>query len=296
MSPAKARPPDITIVGCGTPTPTPDRFGSAHLVDIAGEKLLFDCGPATTWKLAQNGVRTTEIDTVVFTHHHFDHDADFPTFILTRWDQMVPRDRELAVYGPALTEEFTNGIIDENYGLFRHDWKARVGHVGSQVTYADRGGELPRSKPLVTPKNVGPGVILENGRYRVTAAPAEHVQPFLDSLAYRIDTDEGSVVITGDTRPCDSITSLSRGADVLMIMCWESHDRVVGTDHELATCSIRGAAETAEEAGVKELVMVHVGARLAHPEMAEANDREARDVWGGRLVWGYEGMKVPWPG
>jgi ribonuclease Z len=295
MGAKKSLKPDITIIGCGTPSPTPDRFGSAHLVDIAGEKVLFDCGPATTWKLVQNGIKPTDIDTVVFTHHHFDHDADFPTFILTRWDQMVPRDRELMVYGPTLTEEFTNGIIDEDYGLFRHDWKARVGHPGSHVTFADRGGILPRSKPLVIPKDVGPGVIIDNDRYRITGAPADHVQPFLDSLAYRIDTDEGSVVITGDTAPCDSVTELSRGADVMMIMCWESHDKIGGTDHELATCSIRSAAETAEEAGIKELVMVHIGARLALPENAEANEKEAREVWGGELVWGHEGMKIPWP-
>ena len=110
--------------------------------------------------MRSKGIDPESVDTVVFTHHHFDHDADFPAFILTRWDQMVPRDKELHVYGPTLTEEFTNGIIDEDIGLFRHDWKARVGHVGSQITYRDRGGELPRSKPLVIPKDVGPGVIV----------------------------------------------------------------------------------------------------------------------------------------
>lgn len=289
------RGPEVTIIGCGTPTPLPDRFGSAYLVDIGGEKLLFDCGPATTWKLVRNGISPTDIDTVVFTHHHFDHDADFPAFILTRWDQIVPRDRPLNVYGPTLTEKFTNGIIDEETGLFAHDWQARVGHPGSQITYRERGGELPRGKPLVAPRDIGPGAFLENDRYRITAAPAEHVQPFLDSLAYRIDTDEGSVVITGDTRPCDSVTDLARGADVMMMMCWESHDRMQRSEHESASCSIRGAAETAAEAGVKQLVMVHIGARLTEPGLSESNDREARAVWGGRLVWGAEGMKVPWP-
>lgn len=285
--------PEVTIIGCGTPTPLPDRFGSAYVVDIGGEKLLFDCGPATTWKLVQNGISPTEIDTVVFTHHHFDHDADFPTFILTRWDQNVPRDRPLHVYGPTLTERFTNGIIDEDTGLFAHDWKARVHHPASQVTFTDRGGILPREKPLVLPKDVGPGVVLESDRYRITGAPAEHVQPFLDSLAYRIDTDEGSTVITGDTRPCDSITQLSKGADRLMIMCWESHEHIEGTEYAAGTCSIKGAAETAAEAGVKQLVMVHIGARLTRAEFAEANEKEARSAWGGDLVWGYEGMVVP---
>jgi ribonuclease Z len=48
--------PVTTIIGCGTPTPTPDRFGSAFVVDIGGEKLLFESGPATTFKLAKVGI------------------------------------------------------------------------------------------------------------------------------------------------------------------------------------------------------------------------------------------------
>jgi ribonuclease Z len=136
MGAKKPLTPEVTIIGCGTPTPLPDRFGSSYVVQVGDEKLLFDCGPATTWKLARAGINTTEIDDVFFTHHHFDHDADFPTFILTRWDQMIPRDKTLNVYGPKLTEEFTNGILDEDTGLFAHDWKARIHHPASQITFS----------------------------------------------------------------------------------------------------------------------------------------------------------------
>ncbi|MCH8817559.1 MAG: MBL fold metallo-hydrolase [Chloroflexi bacterium] len=295
-------PPTVTIIGCGTPTPTPEAFGSSHLVEMpSGEKLLFDCGPATTHKLAKAGVPVTDIHTVIFTHHHFDHDSDFPTFVLSRWDQLVPTDIPLQVYGPPPTAKFCRGILDEPDGLFAHDWIARVNHPGSQVTFADRGGVLPRQKPVVVPHEIGAGVFLdtygvgETDEYRVTAARAEHVQPYLDSLAYRVDTDGGSVVITGDTRPCDSVTDLARGADTLLMMCWESHERVSSTDHDLATCSILGAAETAAEAGVRQLVMVHIGARLRNPEMAEARAREAESAFDGEIVWGEELMRVPPP-
>ena len=292
----KSNSPEITIIGCGTPTPLPDRFGSSYVIDIGGEKLLFDCGPATTWKLIKAGISPTEINSVFFTHHHFDHDADFPTFILTRWDQMVPKDRLLKVYGPTMTEEFTRGIIDEDIGLFAHDWKARIGHPASQVTYLDRGGILPRSKPLVNATNKGPGLITAGESWQVTAAEAEHVQPFLDSLAYRIDTDEGSVVVTGDTAPCESINKLSKGADVLMMMCWDSHDKMEGTEHERASSSIKSASETAAEANVKKLVMVHIGSRLGTPEMKIMRDIEASNVWDGDIVWGEELMKIPLSG
>ncbi len=286
--------PNVTIIGCGTPNPTPDSFGSAYVVDIGGEKLLFDCGPATTWKLVRNGIATTDIDTVVFTHHHFDHDADFPTFILTRWDRSTPKAKPLFAYGPTLTEKFTNGILDEDTGLFAHDWKARVNHPSSQTLFAKRGGQLPRVKPEVIAKDIGPGVFTETDRYRITAAPAEHVEPWLDSLAYRIDTDDGSLVITGDTRACDSVTELAMGADVMMVMCWESHDEMSEDDLRTA-CSIQTASEMAAETGVKQLTLVHIGPRLLDPQHAEANEQEARRAFGGELVWGREGMIMPWP-
>ena len=78
---------------------------------------------------------------------------------------------------------------------------------------------------------MGPGLIKDGSNWEVTADPADHVQPYLDSLAYRIDTPDGSVVLTGDTAPCDTVTDLARGADVLMMMCWETHDRMDGNPH-----------------------------------------------------------------
>lgn len=287
--------PTITIIGCGTPTPTPDRFGSAYVVDVGGEKLLFDCGPATTFKLAKVGISPAEIDSVFFTHHHFDHDADLPTFILSRWDQLVPADRPLRIFGPPPTTRFANGIVDADNGLFAHDWLARVHHPLSQVTYRARGGRLPRAKPRIAARDIGAGFVLQGSSWRLTAARAEHVQPFLESLAYRLDTAAGSVVIAGDSRPCDSVTGLARGADILLMMCWESAERVDGTDLALGTCSIRGAAETAAAANVRQLVMVHIGERLTRPELRESRELEAREAWDGRIVWGEELMQVPWP-
>lgn len=287
--------PNITIIGCGTPTPTPDRFGSAYVVEIAGEKLLFDCGPATTFKLAKVGISPAEIDSVFFTHHHFDHDADFPTFVLSRWDQLVPTDRTLRVYGPPPTARFANGIIDAETGLFAHDWQARVYHPLSQITYRERGGRLPRARPRIEARDVGPDFVLQGPCWQITAARAEHVQPYLESLAYRLDAEEGSIVIAGDSRPCDSITDLARGADILLMMCWESGEVVDGTDHALGTSSITGAAATAAAADVRQLVMVHVGERLTRPEMRDAREQEARRAWAGRIVWGEELMRIPRP-
>ena len=135
-------------------------------------------------------------------------------------------------------------IIDEDTGLFAHDWKASIHHPASQIMFQDRGGELPRKKPDVDPHSMGAGLIKAGSNWEVTAAPADHVQPYLDSLAYRIDTPDGSVVLTGDTAPSDTVTDLARGTDVLMMMCWETHDRMDGNPHAYASSSVLGAAET----------------------------------------------------
>jgi len=46
---------------------------------------------------------------------------------------------------------------------------------------------------------------------------------------------------------------------------------------------------------VKQLTVVHIGPRLIEPEHADASNREARESFGGDLVWGREGMIMPWP-
>jgi hypothetical protein len=52
----------VTLLGTGTPFPTPERFGSAILVEVADRRLLFDCGRGAVIRLAQAGVSPREID------------------------------------------------------------------------------------------------------------------------------------------------------------------------------------------------------------------------------------------
>lgn len=124
----------VHILGAGTPTPTPTRFGSAYAVEVGGEHLMFDCGPAATWKLVKMGIRPTQVDYLFFTHHHFDHDVDYPCFLLCRWDQSVGTENPLRVYGPTLTELITERLLGEQ-GAFAHDWQARVNAPLSQRVY-----------------------------------------------------------------------------------------------------------------------------------------------------------------
>ena len=280
---------EIFVLGGGTPTPTAERFGSSHVIKFGEQLLMFDCGPAATHKLVKAGLFPTQVDHLFFTHHHFDHDIDYPCFLLCRWDQSIGQENQLRVYGPDLTEKITQGIIGDD-GIFSHDWKARVGHSLSQKIHVNRGGTLPRKPPNVIAKDIGPGKVFSGSDWEISAAPAEHVQPFLDSLAYRVDTPDGSIVFTGDTQPCDSVTELARDADVMLCMCWDDQEIMDKDGESPGQCGTMGAARMAEAAGVKKLVLVHVGPHLAQHGPMEKGIGDVREQYSGQLLFSDELM------
>jgi ribonuclease BN (tRNA processing enzyme) len=281
----------IYILGAGTPTPTPTRFGSSFVVEHENEFIMIDCGPAATHKLVKAGLWPTKIDYLFFTHHHFDHDVDYPCFLLCRWDQSSGKENRLQAYGPNLTEKLTEAIIGEN-GAFAHDWKARVNHPLSQRVFVNRGGTLPRKPPDVFARDVGPGKVFSGSDWEVSAANAEHVQPYLDSLAYRLDTPAGSIVFTGDTQPCDTVVDLARDADVMLCMCWDDQQVMEESGEAPFQCGTTGAAEMAQEAGVKKLVLVHVGPHLSAHGPMEKGVGDVTRLFDGEVVFSDELMTI----
>ncbi len=286
--------PRVIILGSGTPTPSPIRWGSSFMVQIGDEWLMFDCGPATTYKLYKFGLKATQVDRLFFTHHHSDHDADYPTFLLTRFDMSIGKENELLVYGPRLTEQLTERLIGEDVGAFWHDIVARTNHPLSLFAHQERGGSLPRKPPAVLPRDIGPGTIATGKNWEITAERVEHVQPYLDSLAYRIDSDEGSIVFSGDTRPCKALTNLAYKADMLIMECVRTADDIKGTASAESETDTLGAGKTAADAEVQKLVLCHQGMRLEEPEVKVQAIGEVRTMYGGPTIWGEELLEIPW--
>jgi ribonuclease Z len=278
----------LHILGAGTPYADADRFGSSYILEVGGESIMFDCGPGATYKMARMGLRTTDVDHLLFTHHHFDHDVDYPCFLLARWNESIGDENPLQVVGPKLTELVSYRLMDENEGAFAHDWIARINHPLSLHWYAGRGGKLPRPPLTVNARDVGPGPVHSGNGWQITAAPAEHVEPWLDSLAYRLDSNEGSVVVTGDTRPCDSVEELANNADVMVCMCVYVQEDVDGTpDAEYMSGSL-AAARMAEAACVRKLVLVHQSHTLDEPGQTERALADISSAYSGQVVWGRE--------
>ena len=60
------------------------------------------------------------------------------------------------------------------------------------------------------------------------------------------------VVFSGDTGPCASIVEVSKGADLLVIEC--SFPKDLGPRH----CTASDVGEIADDAGVKDVVLMHL--------------------------------------
>lgn len=277
----------IHVLGSGVPTPTPDRWGTAFVVDTGADHVMFDCGPAATWKLVKMGLSPNDISALFFTHHHFDHNVDYPCFLLTRWDQSNGQENRLKVFGPRPTSEITARLIGPS-GAFCDDIRARIESPASQQRHLGRGGTLPRRPPEVEVADIDGGFTTHGPTWTVATARAEHAQPYLESIAYRITTTEGSIVVCGDTAPCESLVNLATGADVLLSGVWDQNERERPAEDHGGHCTIQQAASLASTARVRRLVLVHTGPRISSPPHSEELVQQAREYFDGEILLAKE--------
>jgi ribonuclease BN (tRNA processing enzyme) len=276
----------IFFVGAGTPTPTQKRFGTCYVVRINDDYLMFDCGPAATHKMVKMGLFPTQIDYLFFSHHHFDHNADYPCFLLCRWDQSIGRENILQVFGPPPTEWITERLIGSD-GAFSHDWRARVHHPGSQDIFVGRGGRLPRAEPHIDVKDIDAGAVIEDVSWKLIAARAAHIEPWMPTLAYRLEISNKCIVFSSDTGFCKSVIELARGANYLLIHCWGHQETMKRAESRMITGTV-DAAKLAAEAKVETLVLSHIGHDLDQPGSKEKALMDIARFYKGEIIWADE--------
>ena len=281
----------LYILGCGTPTPTKQRFGTASVLQLGEDYLMIDCGPAATHKLVKAGLWPTWIEHLLLTHHHFDHNADLPCFLLCRWDQSIGTEKVLKVFGPPPTATVVERLIGPG-GAFVDDWKARVNEPVSQIVHRNRGGSLPRPEPSVQVADIAPGYVAKHEGWEVTAAQARHVEPWLQSVAYRFEYPGGSIVFAGDTEPCETVTELAAGAAVLVVNCWD-HQATMDENGEAAgQTGTLDAGHMAQEAGVDRLILTHIGPALAAPDSRQRGVAAIAAIYSGDVIFAEELTRI----
>jgi ribonuclease BN (tRNA processing enzyme) len=177
-------------------------------------------------------------------------------------------------------------------GVFGADIRARLEHQSSIDVFTARGGTLPRLRPAPDIAEIHAGAVVTGNGWTVTAGHAEHVQPYLECLAFRLDTADGSVCYTGDSGPSDAIVELARGCDVLIHMNHHFSGTEPSAAYRAACGNHRDNATIARRAGVKTLVLTHLLAQIDRPGIREQIVHEIQQEFGGQVIWGEDLMRL----
>ena len=246
---AKSR---LILLGTGGgPTPKAGRSAPAQVILVGGEAYVIDCGNGVARQLVLAGVPLKSLRSVFLTHHHSDHNADYGNLLLLSWAASLAT--PVDTYGPPPLERMTQLFLELN-------------DVDIRTRIADE-GRRPLAD-LIRPHEISVGgPVMRDANVTVTAARVEH-PPVTPSFAYRFDCPDRSIVISGDTRPCDAVVSLAKGADVLVheVMYLPALEALIATEpnakslkaHLLASHTpVEDVGRVATAAGVKTLVLSH---------------------------------------
>ncbi len=238
---------EVTLLGTGSPIPDPNRAGPSTLVRTGEQTFLVDCGRGVLQRLAAAGSGANALSALLLTHLHSDHIADLGDVIITRWvTTFDPDPAPLPIIGPPGTAE----VVDAMLRAFSHDIGYRIAH------HPDIAGP-----PRVEVEEVTEGVVWARDGVIVRVAPTDH-RPVTPTIGFRIDHAGASVVLAGDTVPCQSLDELASGAGALVhtairkeMIEWVPQQRIrdICDYHS----SVEEAAATAERAGVGILVLTH---------------------------------------
>ena len=281
----------LTLLGTGTPAPSLTRQSSGYLIDVAGDVRVFDHGPGAHHRLLEAGRRAVEVTHAFFTHLHYDHCLDYARLVLQRWDQGAGKIPDLDVYGPPPLARMTSQLFDPD-GVFGVDIRARLEHQSSLDVFAERGGTGTRERPAPKVREIHAGDVIRGRGWKLTVGHAQHVQPYLECLAFRIDGDDRSLCYSGDSGLCDELVELARGCDVLIQMNHHYSGHEPSAAFRRACGNHEDNALLASRAGVKKLVLTHVTAAIDTPDMRADILHRISSTFDGEVIWGEDLMEI----
>lgn len=283
----------ITLLGTGTPAPSLTRQSSGYMIEVGNDVIVMDHGPGAQHRLLEAGRRPTDVTHAFLSHMHYDHIMDYPRLLLQRWDMGAGKIPELKAFGPRPLARITQQFIGED-GVFGLDIESRVSHQASQDVFVSRGGELPRLKPRPEIREVVPGDMIEGDAWRVKVGEASHFQPILKSLAYRLESDGGTLVYSGDSGGApERMIALAKDCDILIHMCHFPTGMEPSDGYRQAAGSHMDIAEVAKRANAKTVVLSHFIPMLDWPGVMERIINEMRSVYDGNIVIGRDLMEIP---
>ncbi len=246
---------EIFFLGAGTSIPNPEHSPAGLIINAGDQCLLFDIGPGTLARLHFAGITYDHIDQLLLTHLHPDHTLDLATLLLAF--NYAPGAERTAPF-PVTGGRDLEGFFQRMVSLYPEVAPVSFELVFRQV-YRDR-------FPI-------------DGLW-VSTAPTGHTP---DSVGYRLDDGQCSVVYSGDATTRGELAELATGADLLITECsfpsgWETEDHL--------NADTVGAI--AHEAGVRALAITH----RYPPAIAVDLVEEIHRRFDGKVLLAHDGLHL----
>jgi ribonuclease Z len=305
---ATARLPDglhIALCGTGSPLPNPTRAGPCNVVIAGKHFFIVDAGEGAARNIALMGFPIARAEAIFLTHFHSDHMDGLGPVMLMRWTGASAKD-PLPVYGPTGVENIVAGF-DAAYTI---DNGYRTGHHGPEIAPPTGAGAAAFPFALPEPGKGDNVTVYEKDDLKVTAIRVDH-GPVSPAVGYRFDYKGRSLVISGDTSKSASLIAAAKGADLLVHEALQPRlvamlTRALETKGLKNTAQItrdivnyhttpEQAAESARDAGVRQLVLTHIVPTLPSGFFYAAFLGDARDRFGGPISVGEDGMLFTLP-
>lgn len=238
---------EVTLLGTGSPIPDARRAGPSTLVRAGGQTFLIDCGRGVQQRLTAAGAAANGLSALLLTHLHSDHIADLGDVIITRWvSTFTPEQTPLQIIGPPGTAE----VVEHTLEAFGFDIGYRIAH------HADLTGPPP-----VQVHEHTEGEVWNRDGVTIRVAPTDH-RPVEPTIGFRVEHADASVVLAGDTVPCETLDELAAGAGALVhtVIRKDLVDKMpMQRIRDICDyhSSVEEAAATAARAGVGILILTH---------------------------------------
>lgn len=289
-------PTEMRLITLGTqagPAIRGKETGIASAVVVGDSFYMVDFGLGCTRAAYQAGLRGRRFRAGFITHLHSDHIVELAGFLLWNWGQQVEGFVDpVQLFGPGADPEEpdrgsaagTSNMVRHFLNAFSYDLRIRVDDE-SRPPLEDLISTQDITPTLQSYVERSPFAVFEDDRIRVTGILVDH-PPVQPALAFRIESESGSVTFSGDTAESEALARLAQGTDILVheavnldFYTTQDFNEAFFTHQQQSHTTPEGAGRIASAAGAHRLVLSH----LAGAATADWWHDRAASTFGGAI-------------
>ncbi|MBS3105587.1 ribonuclease Z [Candidatus Woesearchaeota archaeon] len=292
----------ITFLGTSSMVPTKERNQIAVFLSYGPEGILFDCGEGTQRQFKIAGISLPKVTKILISHWHGDHVLGLPGLIQTL--SSMDYSGKLEIYGPIGTKkrmekmfeafvfdkkisldvkEVKSGIFFENneFQLEAYSLEHGIEILGYKFVEKDiRKVDMKKIKKFNIPSGSLIGKLQQGKSIEYNG---NKIMP--DDVTY-IESGKKVAYVT-DTVICNNCYKIADDADLLICEATYS-SKLADKSEEYGHMTAKQAAQLANKANAKQLVLIHFSARYKNTQELEEDARNIFD----KVICAKDFMKI----